>query len=205
MRQVAAMQSAINQYEQVTNVMPQLSAEISTLQWLYSVMNKGEGAMNIMNMNVPERAKAGGVEGVDYQSTMPMQHMEPPSILGKRQRYIHNGVLSNIDPITLNELASEGDVQAWNTIDFNSVQKPPKAKRQLTLDPTNISEQTPVKHVEWGPQIVMDDTPVTNQIPVQDINDTPVTNQTQQQEADIDKEIDAVMEQLMTEVLGGLG
>lgn len=42
--------------------MPQLSAEISTMEWLYSVMNKGEGAMNAMNMNIPIRVREGGIE-----------------------------------------------------------------------------------------------------------------------------------------------
>lgn len=77
MKQLAALEASRLQYDQVTNVMPQLSAEINTLSWLYSVMNKGEGAMAVMNMNVPERAKAGGVEGIDY---LPQQQAAmPPS------------------------------------------------------------------------------------------------------------------------------
>lgn len=62
MKQVAALQASMYQYDQVTNVMPQLSAEMSTLDWLYSVMNKGEGAMNAMNVNIPIRARAGGID-----------------------------------------------------------------------------------------------------------------------------------------------
>lgn len=62
MKQVAALQASMNQYDQVTNVLPQLSAEMSTLDWLYSVMNKGEGAMNAMNVNIPIRARVGGID-----------------------------------------------------------------------------------------------------------------------------------------------
>lgn len=62
MAQMAGLQSAINQYNQINSVMPQLQAEISTLQWLYSVMNKGELALQSLNQNIPIRIKDGSMQ-----------------------------------------------------------------------------------------------------------------------------------------------
>jgi hypothetical protein len=61
MAQVAALQSSINQYEQINSVMPQLQAEVSTLRWLYSVLNRGEQQMAALGQNIPMRAKLGGI------------------------------------------------------------------------------------------------------------------------------------------------
>ena len=142
MKQVAALAASRNQYDQVTSVMPQLSAEISTLQWLYSVMNKGERAMSIMNMNIPERAKAGGIEGMDLEPvTLPM----PPAVeqvlpkLGKRRRYVSNGVLQPDKPVdyaALNEQVATGNIASLNQADnirenaqMNMLQTPAKMPR----------------------------------------------------------------------------
>lgn len=160
MRQLAALEASRLQYDQVTNVMPQLSAEVSTMQWLYSVMNKGEGAMAVMNLNVAERVKGGGVEGVDdegdytmapprtraridNQYNMPVQspNNRPTT---KRKRITADGRVQVVvdDPVELNRRAAAGDPEAYDTIDQLQAARaeneagPSKVNRPLFQTPT---------------------------------------------------------------------
>ena len=76
--QMAALQSVMNQYQTVNSIQPQLSAEISTMKWLYSVMNKGEDAM--MDMHVPTRLTGDtGQNSAGGGATMGGPPSPPPS------------------------------------------------------------------------------------------------------------------------------
>lgn len=63
-KQMAALQSAINQYEAVTGTAPQIQNNVAFLRWLKSVFDKGDGLAALMHM--PVRPTGGGVEGQDY-------------------------------------------------------------------------------------------------------------------------------------------
>ncbi len=168
MKQLAALEASKLQYDQVTNVMPQLSAEISTMQWLYSVMNKGEGAMAVMNMNIAERAQGGGIEGVDFDPEPPMAppartrariddkytfvDTPMPPASKKRQRYVNaDGRLETINPVQVNLDLVAKKPEAFETMEQVRAQKeeaelagPPKAQRNLVFEtPTKTTDKMP--------------------------------------------------------------
>jgi len=116
MYQVAALQSAIQQYEEINSVLPPLQAEVSTLQWLYSVLNKGEGVMAAMNMNIPVRATGGGLEGQDFggMNTVhaghmiadpPDEQMPPPRTENKKRTRSETGESSGSRPVITDYVA----------------------------------------------------------------------------------------------------
>jgi hypothetical protein len=156
MKQLAALEASRLQYDQVTNVMPQLSAEINTLTWLYSVMNKGEGTMAVMNMNVPERAKGGGVEGVDYNPNTQQPPNAPqsnmmvdPKETKKRKRVIKDGFLytqdedsdmGSINFADLNDLASHGNQDVYDYVEALQAQKEERSHKSRSSRRSSVAE-----------------------------------------------------------------
>lgn len=93
MGQVAALQASINQYEQINSVMPQLQAEVSTLRWLYSVLNKGEQQMAAMGQNIPRRAKGGLMElAGGPEESKQVDYVQLNSIAGNPSHPQHSAV-----------------------------------------------------------------------------------------------------------------
>lgn len=110
MSQVAALQSAVNQYNQINSVMPQLQAEVSTLQWLYTVMNKGESQLMAMNQNMPIRVKDGSIElagpGEEGVSA-PINYAQINAIASNPNHPQHSIVSSVIQHLQMNDTRTE--------------------------------------------------------------------------------------------------
>jgi hypothetical protein len=87
---MATLQAAINQYNQINSVLPQLQAENSILQWLMSVFNKGE-TMQALSQNLPIRNKQGFME---LANTGEVDYHLLNQIAGDKNHPLHFGVRS---------------------------------------------------------------------------------------------------------------
>jgi len=139
MKQVAALEAVIQQYNQINQIMPQLSAEISTMQWLYSVLNRGEGVMAAMNMNVPIRATGGGMEpdghGTSGKRAFELDLLDPEQ-------------LERLLRLSYTEQNAHAD--ATKLANQNQFQKPAKKRKQVEADVDTASSVSDMTNQIFG-------------------------------------------------------